>query len=162
MDFSKFKTADWLVVGGGLAVLIGGFLDWFSVDGGGSFGNAFDFTLTGLIPWILIVAAAVVTFLLAAGVMNAGGTPWTVLVLGATALGALLLLVRLIIGADASDFVSIPEGQEDFSLDRAFGLWFTVLGGIAAAAGAFIGFQASGGNVRDLTDLEKMKATFKS
>ena len=51
---------------------------------------------------------------------------------------------------------------KDFSLDRAFGLWFTVLGGIAAAAGAFLGFQASGGNVRDLTDLEKMKAAFKS
>ena len=32
---------------------------------------------------------------------------------------------------------------------------------IAAAAGAFLGFQASGGNVRDLTDMDKMKSAFK-
>ncbi len=29
MDFSKFKTNDWLVIGGGLGMLIfGTFLDW--------------------------------------------------------------------------------------------------------------------------------------
>ena len=29
MDFSRFKTPDWLVIGGGLAVLVAGFIDWF-------------------------------------------------------------------------------------------------------------------------------------
>jgi hypothetical protein len=161
MDFSKFKTPDWLVIGGGLAVLIGGLLDWFSVDGGGSGGNAFDFFLTGTVPWILIVGAAVITFLLVGGIMNAGGPPWTLIVLGLTVLGALLLVLRLIMGADASDFGDLPDGVADFGLDRAFGLYLTVLGGVVAAVGAFLGFQASGGNVRDLTDMDKMKSAFK-
>lgn len=161
MDFTRFKTPDWLVIGGGLAVLIGGFLDWFSVDGGGSGGNAFDFTLTGLIPWILIVAAAVIAFLRAGGMIKDGGPPWTLIILGLTALGAILLLIRLIIGADASDFGDLPDGVPDFGLDRAFGLWLTALGGVVAAVGAFLGFQAAGGNVRDLTDMDKMKSAFK-
>ena len=45
--------------------------------------------------------------------------------------------------------------------NRGAGLWISALGGIAAVAGAFLGFQASGGNVRDLTDMEKMKSAFK-
>jgi hypothetical protein len=153
MDFSKFKTPDWLVIGGGLAVLIGGFLDWFKVDGVDASANAFDYTLTGLIPWILVVGAAVIVLLLAGGVMKAGGAPWTLIVLGATALGALLILIRLLIGAD-----DVPD---ELDVSRSIGLWLSALGAIAAAAGAFLGFQASGGNVRDLTDIEKMKSAFK-
>ena len=160
MDFSRFKTPDWLVIGGGLVVLIGGLLDWFSLEGY-SGGNAFDFFFTGTVPWILIVGAAVITFLLVGGLIKAGGVPWTLIVLGATALGALLLLIRLIIGADLSDFGDL-QGAPDISLDRAFGLWLTVLGGVVAAVGAFLRFQASGGNVRDLTDIDKMKSAFKS
>ena len=35
MDFSKFKIHDWLMVGGGAAMLILGFaLDWTSIDTG--------------------------------------------------------------------------------------------------------------------------------
>jgi hypothetical protein len=148
MDFSKFKTPDWLVIGGGLAVLIGGFLKWFTVDGFSGGPNAFDYTLTGLIPWVLVVGAAVITFLLATGVIAKGGTPWPLIILGATALGALLIIIRVLIG-------------EDDPFDRGAGLWISALGGIVAAAGAFLGFQASGGNVRDLTDMEKMKSAFK-
>ena len=160
MDFSRFKTPDWLVIGGGLAVLIGGFIDWF--DTGPISSTAFDFTLTGIIPWILIVGAAVIAFLRAGGVLRDGGPPWTLIILGATALGALLILLRLIIGADVSDFVSLPDGAEDESVDRAFGLWLSALGAVAAAIGAFLAFQASGGNVRDLTDMDKMKGAFKN
>jgi hypothetical protein len=177
MDFSRLKTPDWLVIGGGLAVLIFGFIDWFKVgltgeerdaleaaglstDAPGA--NGFDFVLTGLIPWILIVGAAVVMFLLATGMMKAGSAPWTMIILGATALGALLIILRLLIGADASDVFSNVPSDQDRSLDRSAGLWLSALGAIAAAAGGFLGFQAAGGNVRDLTDIDKMKAAFKS
>jgi hypothetical protein len=159
MDFSKFKTPDWLVIGGGLLFLISGFIDWF--DTGPISSTAFEFTLTGLIPWILIVGAAVITFLRAGGILKDGGLPWTLIVLGVVALGTLLVLLRLIIGADVSDFVSVPDGAEDASVSRAGGMWLATIGAVAAAAGAFLGFQASGGNVRDLTDMEKMKSAFK-
>jgi hypothetical protein len=118
--------------------------------------------LTGTVPWILIVGAAVIAFLRAAGILRDGRAPWTLIILLATALGALLLLIRLIIGADASDFVSVPDGVDDESLDRAFGLWLSALGAIVAAVGGYLAFQASGGNVRDLTDMDKMKSAFKN
>jgi len=156
MDFSKFKTPDWLVIGGGVVFLIAGFLDWFTVDGGPGWG-AFDYTFTGLIPWILIVGSAVITFLLAGGIMKAGGPPWTLIVLGATGLGALLVLLRLLIGSDAGD----QGGPSNIDLDRAAGLWIAVIAAIVSVAGAFMAFQAGGGNVRDLTDMDKMKSAFK-
>lgn len=157
MDFSKFRTPDWLVIGGGLLFLIGGFLDWF--DGDPSSANAFDFTLTGLVPWILIVGAAVLAFLRAGDVLKDGGAPWTLIILGATALGALLVLIRTLIGADVSDLVS---GASDDSLDRGAGLWICLVGALIATAGAFMAFQASGGNVRNLGDMDKMKSAFKN
>ncbi len=153
MDFSKFKTPDWLVIGGGLVFLIGGFLDWFKLKGTDIGANAFDYTLTGLIPWILIVGAGVLTFLLVGGMIKAGTAPWTLIILGATALGTLLVIIRVLIGAD-----DVPDGLD---VDRAIGLWLCALAGIAATAGAFLSFQASGGNVRDLTDMEKLKSAFK-
>lgn len=157
MDFSKFKTPDWLVIGGGLLFLIGGFLDWFTVDGEGGW-NAFDYTLTGLVPWILIVGAAVLTFLRASGTLKDGGAPWNLIILAATGLGALLVLVRLIIGSDADD----QGGPSNVDLDRAGGLWICAIAAVVAVAGAFLAFQASGGNVRDLTDMDKMKGAFKN
>ena len=158
MDFSKFKTPDWLVMGGGLVVLIFGFLDWFKLSGApvSASSNAFDYTFTGLIPWVLLVGAAVVTFLLASGILARGTAPWTLVILGATVLGALLIILRVLIGDDED---GLPAGV---SIDRSVGLWLSAIGAIAAAVGAFLGFQASGGNVRDLTDMDKMKSAFKS
>src|SRR4030095_3625596 len=60
MDFTKFRTADWLVIVGGAVVFIAGFLDWF--DAGPVSPNAFDFTFTGLVPWLLLTAPAVLAF----------------------------------------------------------------------------------------------------
>ena len=50
MDFSKFKTSDWLKIGGGLGVLIFAFVSMGQGQRGGfsdSGGNAFDFFWTG-------------------------------------------------------------------------------------------------------------------
>jgi len=154
MDFSKFKTPDWLVIGGGLVFLIGGFLDWFQFEGL-SGPNAFDFTLTGLVPWILVVGAAVVTVLIAGGQLKTGNTPWSLIILGATGLGAVLVLLRLIIGS------SVGSGSSEVDLDRAGGLWICAIAAVVSAAGAFLAYQATGGNVRDLTDMDKMKGAFK-
>ena len=86
MDFSKFRTADWLVIVGGAMMFVAGFLDWF--DAGPVSPNAFDFTFTGLIPWLLLTAAAVIAFLLAGDVIKAGVAPWPLVLLVLTVLGA--------------------------------------------------------------------------
>lgn len=152
MDFSKFKTNDWLVIGGGAAVLIFTFLKWWKVDTGfGTFGTTgFDHFFTGIVPWILIVATAALTFLSASGIFKLPATmPAPLIFLGATALGALLILLNLLTSP------GIPSG-----VDRGIGLFITLIGAIVATVGAVRGFQASGGNLKDLTDVNKLKDAF--
>ncbi len=154
MDLSKFKTSDWLVIGGGLGFLIfGTFFDWAKIDFGGlgsaSGGNAFDFFLTGTVPWILLVGAAVITVLRATGTLKPSNVPWPLIILAATGLGALLVIIRLLVGPGDS-------------LDRAIGLILSPIAAIAAAAGGFLGFKESGGDVNDLKDFNKLKGSFSS
>lgn len=152
MDFSKFKTHDWLIVGGGIGMLIFGFVSWLKVDlgafGSSSGGNAFDFFFTGTIPWILLVAAAVVTVLRIQGTLK-DNLPWPLILLGATVLSALLLLIRIVFNP------GIPDG-----IDRGIGMIVSFLAGIVAAVGGVMGFLASGGNFNDLKDPNKLKGAF--
>jgi hypothetical protein len=158
MDFTRFRTADWLVIVGGAVVFVTGFLDWF--DAGPLSPNAFDFTLTGLIPWLLLTAAAVLAFLVA-GQLLAGATPWELILLALTTIGAVLVLVRLVLGADLSDVVNDLAGEPDRSLDRAGALWLSAIGSCVAAAGAAMMVRAAGGRLADLPDLQKMRDAFK-
>src|SRR5690606_1004082 len=131
-------------------LIFGIFVDWWSF-GGASGDNAFDTFFTGTIPWLLIVASGVITFLVAGDVLKAK-VPWPVVILAATALGTLLVLLRLIIGR------SIDTGfAGDIDLDRGAGIWLSTLSGIVATVGAFLWFQASGGNLSDLTDVDKLR-----
>lgn len=158
MDLSKFKTSDWLMIGGGVGIFIFGFFEWVTVEAGGvSFGgggNVFDFFWTGTIPWILVIGSAVVTFLLVQGTLKRDQLPWPLILFAATALAALLLLIRLVFNP--------VEGSGSFGVEvgRGIGLILSALSGFAAAAGAFLNFQASGGNLKDLTDVDKLKASF--
>ncbi|NND75736.1 MAG: hypothetical protein HKN44_12090 [Ilumatobacter sp.] len=151
MDFSKFKTSDWLMVGGGAAMLILGFvLDWTTIDtvvGSAGGDGPFNYFFTGGIAWLLVVATGVLAF------MRAGGKlpetqPWTLIFLGATGLATLLMLLRVILGA-----------RFEFA-DRGIGMYGALIWSAVALAGAFMSFQASGGELSDLTDMSKIKGSF--
>jgi hypothetical protein len=165
MDFSKFKTSDWLKVGGAVGFFIFGFFNWISVSAPGGFGgigsvgsgNVFDFFWTGTLPWLLVLATGVLTVLLLQGIIKPGKLPWPLIMLGATALSALLLLLRLIFNPIAGKSAAESVG---FSIDRGFGMYLCVLSGLAAFAGAFLGFKESGGDLNDLKDINKLKAEF--
>lgn len=151
MDFSKFKTSDWLMVGGGAAMLILGFvLDWTTVDVG--FGSAsgdgpFNYFFTGGIAWLLVVATGVLAFMRATGKLPEN-QPWTLIFVGATGLATLLMLLRVILGA-----------RFEFA-DRGIGMYGALVWSAIALAGAFMNFQASGGELSDLTDMNKIKESF--
>jgi hypothetical protein len=151
VDFSKFKTSDWLMVGGGAAMLILGFvLDWTTVDTG--FGSAggdspFSYFFTGGIAWLLVVAVGVLAFLRVNGNLPES-QPWPLIFLGATGLATLLMLLRIILGA-RFDFAS-----------RGIGMFGALIWAGVALAGAFMNFQASGGDLNDLKDMNKIKASF--
>lgn len=160
MDFSQFKTPDWLMIGGGIGIFVFGFFNWVTVSGFGfssSGGNVFDFFWTGTIPWILVIAAAVVTFLLVQGTLKDDQLPWPLVLLAVTALAALLLLIRLVFNPiDGKDVIESAGGD----VGRGIGMILSVASGVAAAVGAFLNFQASGGNIKDLTDVDKLKSSF--
>jgi hypothetical protein len=151
MDFSKIKTNDWLVIGGALGVLIFGlFLDWVSVDfgfGSVSGGNAFDFFFTGTVPWLLVVAAGVITVLRTQDKIGEN-LPWNLLILAATVLAAVLLLIRILFnpGMDGAG--------------RGIGMILSVISGLVAAGGGVMAFLAAGGSISDLTDVDKLKGAF--
>jgi len=143
MDLSKFTTPDWLKVGGALGVFVFGMFAWAS-GGGETGGNAFDFTFTGTIPWLLIVAAGVVSFLLAAGVMKRqpDGPPWDLILLAAFGLGAFLIVFRLISGPS----FDTPLGT--FEADRGPGLFLSAFSAALAAVGALLAVSAGGDETR--------------
>lgn len=162
MDFSKFKTSDWLKVGGAAGFLIFGFLHWTTVSGPGGVGsasgnNVFDFFWTGTLPWLLVLATGVITFLLITGTMKKGSLPWPLIFLAATGLAALLLLIRLIFNPlDEKDAIEAFGG----SVGRGIGLIVSAIAGFVAFAGAIMGFRESGGDFSDLKDMNKIKASF--
>jgi hypothetical protein len=151
MDTSNFKMPDWLMIGGGAAMLILGFaLDWTTVDTG--FGSAsgdgpFDYFITGGLAWILIVAVGGLA--VARGLGKLPETqPWPLIFLGMASLGPLLMLLCLLLGA-----------RFDFA-DRGIGMYGALVWAVIAEVGAYLNFTSSGGDLKDLTDMDKLKSSF--
>jgi hypothetical protein len=151
VDFSKFRISDWLMIGGGAAMLILGFvLDWTTINTG--FGSAggdgpFNYFFTGGIAWILVVAVGGLAF------ANAGGKlpktqPWHLILLIASAVAVLLMVLRLILGA-----------RFDFA-DRGIGMYGAFVWSAISLAGAYMSFTEAGGELSHLTDVDKMKSSF--
>ena len=154
MDFSKFKTNDWLIIGGGAGMLIFGLaLDWAKIESFGisvSDGNAFDW-FRGWFSWLLVIGAAVVTVLRVTEKLD-DKLPWPIILIGATGLASLLMLFLIITGPD----------KEGVDLGRGIGLWLSAISTFVATAGAVMSFTAAGGDLKDLTDPNKLKSAFDS
>jgi hypothetical protein len=160
MDLSKFKTADWLIVGAGIGMFLFGFLEWVTLSASG-FGitlsqsfNAFEFFWTGTLPWLLVIAAAVITVLVTLEVVRRDQLPWSLVLLGVTVLATFLVLIRL--------FFNPIDGADEAGVDvgRGIGLVLATAASFVAVAGAYGKFRADGGELRDLTDLDKLKSAF--
>jgi hypothetical protein len=141
-DLKKVTTNDWILAGGCIAVFLGVFFKWFAVGGGTVAGfsipeasvNGFHYFLQGTIPWIIAIAILVLLvlrkfFTEEVRMPNqAGSLAWSQVYLIASAVAAVLVLLRLLMG--------------DSGTDRKFGLWLTSLGVIAMVVGAYLKFQA--------------------
>lgn len=142
MDLSKLTLGDKVIAGSGLALLIFSFFPWFEYDFG--FGSAsqsgWDFTLTGIVPVLLglVMVAWVVATKLADMTLPDLPLPEGQLLLGLGAVAALLVILRLLIGgSDAGTDV----------LERTIGIFLATLAAIGLAAGGFLKFQESGGEL---------------
>ena len=153
MDFSKFKIHDWLMVAGGAAMLILGMaLDWSSF-GGVSGDGPFDYFFTGGIAWLLVVAVGVLAFLHAGGKLPTT-QPWALIFLAASGLAMILMILRILLGG--------RDVGGGFEVDRGTGMYLAVVWTALSLAGAVMNFTASGGNLNDLKDMDKLKASFGS
>jgi hypothetical protein len=154
MDFSKFKPSTWLMTIGALVMLISGlFLDWAKIDFFGesfSEGNAFDWT-RGWISWILVIAVGGTAVATALG-KSVGRSNLPLIQTALSAIATLLMLLLIITGPD----------KEGLDLGRALGLWIAFIATVAVFAGSIMNLTESGGNLKDLTDVNKLKDSFGS
>jgi len=159
VDVSKFKTSDWLKVGGGAVFFIAAFLTWWKVEitGFSDGANAFEWFFTGTLPWLIFTAIGVLAFLAAAGVFKLPPrVPVPLVFLAASALGLLLVFFRFLsdgVDDDAADIVGVD-------ITRGIGLYLALLAAIAVLVGCVMGFKESGGDFNDLKDMNKLKAAF--
>ncbi|MFP4513445.1 MAG: hypothetical protein ACLFRV_10925 [Acidimicrobiales bacterium] len=138
MDLSKLSTSDKVISGSAIALLIFSFFPWFSADTGG-FGPSYsesgwDFFLTGILPVLLgivmLAHVAITAFSPDTKLPDLPAT-WGQIHLGAGAASAVLVLLRLLMGAEVGGF----------NLDRSFGIFLAAVAAIGLAAGGFLKFQ---------------------
>ena len=140
MDLKKVTTNDWIIAGGCIAVFIGVFLPWIGAEvciGGFCAGgdvNGFHYFFQGTIPWLLAIAILAV-MIIRKFVPNVnlpdklGNFTWNQVILAASALAAVLVVLRLLTG--------------DSGLDRKLGLFLSAAGTIAMVVGSFLKYQAN-------------------
>ena len=134
-----FGMDDVLKVVGGGVFFIAGLLTWWQLDVNGlEYGSTgFDYTLTGIVPYIIFVTIAILTVLdrtdslrLPAAIVE------PVVQLGATAIATLLVLWRFVF-SDLND-----DGAA--SVDRGIGLYLALASAVVVLVGCIMTFRQVG------------------
>lgn len=140
-DWKKLSQTDKVISVTGLIALIGLFLPWFSIStpGFSASSDGFNSGWFGCLGALLIVAAAVYIVLLRSGSqMPRFSYGPGVIVLGLSALGALLVILRWVtIGHGGGLYSGVSWGP-------SFGLYLVLIAGIVQAFFALRLFRASG------------------
>ncbi len=135
MDLNKLTLSDKVIAGSAIGLLIFSFLPWFKVDfgilGAGNLTiNGWEWFLWGIIPVLLgLIMLAQIAITVFAPDTKLPDLPvtWGQVHLGAGALAALLVVLKLLMG---------QTGWE-----RSFGLFLSAVAAVALAAGGFLKFQ---------------------
>ncbi len=130
MDLSKFKQSQLIILGSTLLLTISMFLNWFSLS---AFGfsvstNGFDYTLTGIIPWLisLVMSGKILVEAFAPDV-KLPEIPWGTTFLALGVVAALLVLLQLLVGDDPGS--------------RSIGLFLAFLASLGLAGGGFLTYK---------------------
>jgi hypothetical protein len=143
VDLSKLSTADKVIGASAILFLIAMFLPWWGIDFGEGFGSAsnsgWDYFLTGILPLLIALAMVAVIYIqkFTSTELPKPPLPWSQLFLIAGAAIAVLLVLRVIIGAD--------EGAAGITieLDREWGLWVALIAALGLGAGGYLKSQES-------------------
>lgn len=139
MDLNKLSLSDKIIGVSALVLLIASFLPWFKVSAGpfSATGSGWD---VGFF-WAGIPVILGLVMLAQVGITNFGDASklpelpvsWGQVHLGAGALAAVIVVLKLIIGEDVGGF--------DVDMDRSFGLFLATIAALALAYGGFLKFQ---------------------
>lgn len=155
MDLSKISKGGQIFTGAGLVYFIASFLPWYTIDIPAELrafytddsANAWgDIGFLWGSLWALLFLAGAVLLVLPAFGVQVPKLP-AISYLAVAGLATLFTLLKLLIG-------------EDDPLDTGIGLYLAVLAAAGAAFGAFLMFKESGGELGDLTNPDKLKASF--
>lgn len=139
VDFKKLDKLDRVVVITAAIALVALFLPWYGVTSGPFSASVSGFSTSyGWLGALLIIAAGVYLLMLRSG----SSMPKTsmgpgVLVLGASALGTLLVIIR---------WITLPKGGIGgaYSYGPRIGIYFALVAGVVQAVISFKLFKASG------------------
>ncbi len=141
MDLSKLTLSDRIIAASGIVFLIFSFLPWYGKDysvgtfSGSYSENGWSYFLFGIIPALLAIA---ILAYIAIRVFSPSTNlpelpvPWATAVLIAAAVAAVLVVLKLLIGAS----------KGGINLDRKYGLFIAVLAVLGLVAGAAMAFMA--------------------
>lgn len=137
MDLSKLTLSDRIIAASGILFVIFSFLPWYGKSVGvfSHTESGWSYFLFGIIPALLTIAIlAYVAIRVFSPNTNLPDlpVPWATAVLIAAGLAAVLVVLKLLIGAKYS-------GAD---LDRKYGLFLAVLAVLGLAAGAAMAFMA--------------------
>ena len=137
MDLNKLSTADKVIGASAILFLIAMFLPWWGLGGGSN--NGWDYFLTGILPLLIAVAMVAVIAIqrFSSTELPKPPLPWSQLQLIAGAVIAVLLILRVIIGADEG------AGGIEFDLDRKYGLWIALIAALGVGVGGYLKSQES-------------------
>lgn len=141
MDLNKLSTSDKVIAGSGILLFIAYFLPWFTADAGivsvDATGGDVGF-LWATLPMLLglVMAGVVIASKLFDVKLPELPVPWGQAMLGAGALAAVLVVLKLIIGEDA-------DGAEALGIDisRGIGIFLATIAALGLAAGGFLKLQ---------------------
>jgi uncharacterized BrkB/YihY/UPF0761 family membrane protein len=137
VDLSKLTTGDKVLGIGAIVYLISMFLTWYGVDTpfGDYSDSGWSYFLGGILPLLLILAVFAVAVAIPQFAPDTKlpelPVPWSQAVLGGAAAAAVIVLLRVLIGASISGF----------DLDRKYGVFVAFLAAAAVAVGAFLKYQ---------------------
>jgi hypothetical protein len=137
MDLNKLTTGEKVIVASGILFLISMFFPWWGLDFG-EFGsasnNGWDYFLTGWLPLLLIIVmiGQIVIAKFTDTELPKPPLPWNQVHLIAGIAVAVLLILRVIIGA------SEGSGGFEVDLDRMWGLWVALVAAIGVGVGGFL------------------------
>ncbi len=147
MDLSKLSLGEKLVAAGGILLIIGTFLPWYSYSASG-FGYSSSaswslWTASGFMAFLVLLGAVVAVGAIGLRLFNVfdiseQGVPEPIVVLAGAGLAAVITVIK---------FLSVPGGAsfEGFgasaSAGRSWGAWLSLVFAVVLIVGAVLKFQ---------------------